>query len=300
MNNDNFDMKEYLHNHNDKDLNIYKLYLHEIYSYPPLSKKEMIELLEKKDTSKEAFNKLYNHSLRLVYQVAKPFSNSLIDIMDLIQEGNIALIRAIKNYNYKHSNNFKMYVFYGVRRALINYIIENKYVVKWPAHVGDKIYKIISYIETYTAIYNEEPSKENILKNVGVNEYIYNMYCLAINNQYIESLDKPIYSNSDEESDKIYGDKVEFSDYSIDDTLSKISGEQIFDNLKLILPEKYLEALRLRLGYYGKEYTLQEIANKYGFTREYARQLVNKAVEKVKENINDDYECKLAKKRKVQ
>ena len=282
-----FDAQKFFENKTGRDINILLLYLNEIGQYPLLTKKETTELfIRLKNGDKTARNIIFNHNLRLVVHLAKYRTNNYNDLLDLIAEGNLGLLRAIDKYDINYGSCFSTYAATWIKQFITRYIENHKYTARIPVYALEFVGRIKKYVKSYAIAYHCIPTKYQVITALGINEKYYDLYTAVTTGRYIEYMDRTIYGSNDEYTDKVFGDKIEFCDHSIDDSLSQIACTQIIDSFKSILTEREILMLKMRYGYFdNKCYTLQEIGNHFGFTRERSRQIIDNTINKIRKYL---------------
>ncbi len=254
-----------------------KLYLIEIGKIPLLSPEKEYELAVRKSQGDEKASKeLSESNLRLVVSIAKRYVGRGLSFQDLIQEGNLGLLKATEKFDYERGYKYSTYATWWIRQAITRAIADKARTIRIPVHAVEALNKIKKIKEEYYKKYGEEMSDEELcdvldLKNETLRTY----------KKYIEnpaSLDAPI----GEDEDSVLGDFIPSEDYiegSNDNNLYLSKFMEVFDNLDLTDREK--EVLKFRNGVIdGRTYTLEEIGQMYGVTRERVRQIEAKAERK--------------------
>jgi RNA polymerase sigma factor (sigma-70 family) len=252
-------------------------YLKEISNYPLLSREEEVEISKHiAEGDEEAKKKLIASNLRLVVNIAKKYSKLGIPLQDLIQEGNIGLIKAAEKFDYKKGKKFSTYATFWIKQSILRYISSNNKVIRHPVYVYDNLAKIRKFISEYKAKYEREPSIEKIAKATGIKKKDVEKY-LELNEVTINSLDEP-YG----EIGNLYGTIADKSEYIEDKIILESDNETLLKALD-ILDEKEKEIIIHRFGLLDtKPMTLNELGKKLGLTRERVRQLQVRALNKLK------------------
>ncbi len=286
----------------NKDIDILSLHVSDITAYPLLTKEEITQLFARMENGDEtARNKIFNHNLRLPLSIAKNYQIIGVSILDLIQEGEIGLLRAIDKFDYKLGFTFSTYATCWVKQMITRYIADNGLTVRIPVHTKDIINKVKAYVEAYIMANNVEPTKEEVMNALGINSKIYDLYDLINSNSFVLSLDKPVKNGANDDGDSVFGDFLESDDDSIERIPDKLLREDfIHDMEKICINPRNLKVIKMRFGFEdGICHTLQEIANEMGFTRERSRQIIEKELYKLKKNkrifnkynSKTDYDC---------
>jgi len=256
-----------------------KIYLKEIGSIPLLTVEEEIALakrIEKHD--KEAMAKLIQANLRLVVSVAKKYTKRGLHFLDLIQEGNQGLIRAVEKFKYKKGFKFSTYAIWWIRQAITRAIADQARTIRIPVHMVETINKVRKVSRILTQKLGREPSCEEIAEELGLtNDKVKAILKTAMDPI---SLETPING----ENDSSLGDFVE--DKQVLEPVRSAYGnmlkEQIHDVLSS-LTEREHKVINYRFGLEdGWQRTLEEVGQKFGVTRERIRQIEAKALRKLR------------------
>lgn len=231
--------------------------------------------------SEEARNKVIVHNLRLPINIAKRYRGKGVSFYDLIQYGNLGLMKAVDKYDYKKGYRFSTYATWWIRQSIDRAIKDECYTVRLPVHKHDIIHKIKKFAEQYYLKYGFEPTDYILIKN-GFSRENVDIYNSIKNGGFVLSLDMPII-NEDGESDLTLGDRVasEIDDYGefMNEKLLK-DFKRDFNNSQL--PEKDKLVLAYRYGLYdGKTRTLEEVGEIFHLTRERIRQIESRALKKL-------------------
>lgn len=279
---------------NDPDVNIsddpVKMYLKEIGRVPLLSAEEEIRLATlAKQGDEDAKNKLCEANLRLVVSVAKKYMGRGISLLDLIQEGNIGLIKAVEKFDHTKGFKFSTYATWWIRQAITRAIAEQARTIRVPVHMAESINKIRK-VSSYLLHQNGcEPTIEQIAEEAGYTpEKVREILVVA---QEPVSLETPI----GEEEDSHLGDFIpdDESQTPHETASRKLLGEMMTQVLETLTPRE-AKVLRLRYGLDdGKNHTLEEIGQELQVTRERVRQIEVKALRKLRrKSINDKWQLK--------
>ena len=255
-------------------------YLKEIGKYKLLEKEEEIELGKRKDVDDEAFAKLANHNLRLVVSIAKRYTGRGLVFIDLIQEGNLGLIKAVEKYDYTRGTKFSTMATWWIRQAITRAIADKSRTIRLPVHLFDLFNK---YKVTKELMIKEKGfyDIEELSTKLGVTLDTINLF--EDYTSEIVSLNKEIDSdgkNNDELQDFIKDEKclTPEEEYLVSDLHNKLY--QMFELVKF--DERTIRVLELRFGLNdGIERTLAEVACEFNITRERIRQIQDKALKKL-------------------
>ena len=256
-----------------------RMYLKEIGQVKLLSADEEVELAKRiSEGDQEAKNKLTEANLRLVVSIAKKYSGRGLHILDLIQEGNTGLIRAVDKFDWPKGNKFSTYATWWIRQALTRAIADQARTIRVPVHMVEVINKATRCNRKLVQELGREPTVEEIAKELGLPvEKIIEANRTAADTL---SLDTPV---GDEEDTSI-GSFVE--DERTPGPADATSNALLAEALKEILgtlTEREADVLRMRFGMYdGRTHTLEEVGQIFGVTRERIRQIENKAIRKLR------------------
>ena len=256
-----------------------RMYLKEIGQVKLLSAEEEVELAKRvSEGDQEAKNKLTEANLRLVVSIAKKYSGRGLHILDLIQEGNTGLIRAVDKFDWTKGNKFSTYATWWIRQAITRAIADQARTIRVPVHMVEVINKATRCNRKLVQELGREPTVEEIAAELGLPvEKIIEANRTAADTL---SLDTPV---GDEEDTSI-GSFVE--DERTPGPADATSNALLAEALKEILDtltEREADVLRMRFGMYdGRTHTLEEVGQIFGVTRERIRQIENKAIRKLR------------------
>ena len=256
-----------------------RMYLKEIGQVKLLSAEEEVELAKKvAEGDQAAKNKLTEANLRLVVSIAKKYSGRGLHILDLIQEGNTGLIRAVDKFDWQKGNKFSTYATWWIRQAITRAIADQARTIRVPVHMVEVINKATRCNRKLVQELGREPTVEEIAKELNLPvEKIIEANRTAADTL---SLDTPV---GDEEDTSI-GSFVE--DERTPGPADATSNAMLAEALKEILDtltEREADVLRMRFGMYdGRTHTLEEVGQIFGVTRERIRQIENKAIRKLR------------------
>ena len=256
-----------------------RMYLKEIGQVKLLSAEEEVELAKRvSEGDQEAKNKLTEANLRLVVSIAKKYSGRGLHILDLIQEGNTGLIRAVDKFDWTKGNKFSTYATWWIRQAITRAIADQARTIRVPVHMVEVINKATRCNRKLVQELGREPTVEEIAKELNLPvEKIIEANRTAADTL---SLDTPV---GDEEDTSI-GSFVE--DERTPGPADATSNALLAEALKEILDtltEREADVLRMRFGMYdGRTHTLEEVGQIFGVTRERIRQIENKAIRKLR------------------
>ena len=256
-----------------------RMYLKEIGKVPLLSAEEEIEIAKRmEEGDEEAKKKLTESNLRLVVSIAKRYVGRGMLFLDLIQEGNLGLIKAVDKFDYRKGYKFSTYATWWIRQAITRAIADQARTIRIPVHMVETINKLIRVSRQLLQEYGREPTPEEIAKVMNISENkVREIIKIA---QEPVSLETPI----GEEEDSHLGDFIPDDDApapaeAASFTLMK---EQLLDVLDTLTPREE-KVLRLRFGLDdGHQRTLEEVGKEFKGPRERIRQIEAKALRKLR------------------
>ncbi|MDN5319508.1 MAG: polymerase primary sigma factor [Thermovirga sp.] len=256
-----------------------RMYLREIGKIPLLTPEEEVELAKRvEEGDPEAKAKLIEANLRLVVSIAKKYIGRGMLFLDLIQEGNLGLIRAVEKFDYRKGFKFSTYATWWIRQAITRAIADQARTIRIPVHMVETINKLIRVSRQLVQQLGREPTAEEIAAEMGIApEKVEEIHRIA---QEPVSLETPI----GEEEDSELGDFLEDKDIPSPEEAAaqQLLREQLEEMLEE-LTDREREVLRLRFGLEdGHPYTLEEVGLRFGVTRERIRQIEAKALRKLR------------------
>ena len=256
-----------------------RMYLKEIGQVKLLTADEEIELAKRvSEGDKAAKDRLTEANLRLVVSIAKKYSGRGLHILDLIQEGNTGLIRAVDKFDYTKGNKFSTYATWWIRQASTRAIADQARTIRVPVHMVEVINKATRCNRKLVQELGREPTLEEIAAELNLPiEKIIEANRTAADTL---SLDMPV----GDEEDTTIGSFVEDDNTPgpVDATSNAMLSEALTEILGT-LTEREADVLRMRFGMYdGRTHTLEEVGQIFGVTRERIRQIENKAIRKLR------------------
>jgi RNA polymerase primary sigma factor len=255
------------------------LYLKEIASYPLLDREEEIKLAGRiRRGDRSSLNKLTRANLRFVVSVAKKYQNQGVSLADLINEGNVGLMRAALKFDETKGIKFISYAVWWIRQAILQALAEQSRIVRVPLNKAGALYKIGRKANSLTQELGREPSVEEIAEDLDLNaEEIHRTLKVT---QPHASLEAPLSPGEDNKLADYIADNYHPSPDQ--ETYENALSDTVRDSL-LTLKEREARILELYYGLDGKEpMTLEEIGSILGITRERVRQIKEKAISRLR------------------
>jgi len=259
-----------------------RLYLREIGKIPLLTAEEELALAQKVVSGdKRAKDKMAEANMRLVVSIAKRYVGRGLDLLDLIQEGNTGLLRAVEKFDPDKGFKFSTYATWWIRQAITRAIADQARTIRIPVHMVETINKLLRTQRRLTQEMNREPTNEEIATEMEMDvEKVEHIMKIK---QDISSLDASV---RDDEEDSVLGDFIEDEDTVTPE--ESATGQLLKEQVKGLLgslSEREQKILRLRFGLEdGKNHTLEEVGQEFSVTRERIRQIEAKALAKLKKH----------------
>ena len=261
-----------------------RLYLREIGKIPLLSNEEEVDLAYRiVKGEKKAKDKMVEANMRLVVSIAKRYSGRGLDFLDLIQEGNTGLLRAVEKFDPDKGFKFSTYATWWIRQAITRAIADQARTIRIPVHMVETINKVLRATRKLTNELNREPTVEEIAKEMGMEPEKVD-YVMKIK-QDIASLDATVGRDGDDE-DSVLGDFIEDEGRVSpeDAAAAQMLKEQIAEILSS-LSEREQKVVKLRFGIGGgRPHTLEEVGAEFSVTRDRIRLIEAKALSKLRKH----------------
>jgi RNA polymerase primary sigma factor len=258
-----------------------RMYLREIGKIPLITQAEEVDLAKKILLGdKQAKKRLAEANMRLVVSIAKKYIGRGLDLLDLIQEGNTGLLRAVVKFDHTKGFKFSTYATWWIRQAITRAIADQARTIRIPVHMVETINKLIRTQRRLLQELGREPLPEEIGLEMGIETEKVN-YILKIKEDTV-SIEAPV----GEEEDSRLADFIEDKDSITPEEAAtyQLLKENIADVLQLLTPREQ-RILRMRFGLDdGRAHTLEETGQEFGVTRERIRQIESKALQKLKKH----------------
>ena len=259
-----------------------KIYLQQIGKIPLLTADQELDVAKriKESNDEHAKDTLINANLRLVVSIAKKYIGRGLSFLDLIQEGNMGLMKAAEKFDYAKGYKFSTYATWWIQQSITRAIADKSRIIRLPVHMIETLSKIKKVTVDLTTETGKIPSKEEIAYRVGIS--VNKLTSLIKAAQSTISIETP--ATTKDESSKLGDFIVDESTISPD---SRVSQENLLEDIQKMLNQlspKERDVLIMRYGLNddGNRKTLEEIGSRYGVSRERIRQIENRAISKLK------------------
>ena len=269
--------------YNVRPLEYAQSYFDYVKTFEVLPHEEIVELFKKYNNGdKEAKNIIIEHNLRLVLHIAsRYYSSTYVDFDDLVQMGNIGLMKAVEMYDYTKNFHFSTYATYWIKQKILRTIYENQHV-RIPIHVYSRMLKMQSIISNYIAEFQSEPSDEYLAEKLKVSvDDIADLRRYIVTNERV-SLSAPVGDEEDSTLEEFIPDSQKSAETlcfnnALHDIIQEILSSEDFK-------EKEADIIKRRFGLDPYEYpqTLEDVAKEYKCTKEQIRMIEHKACKKLR------------------
>lgn len=258
-----------------------RMYLREIGRIPLLSTEDEIKLAKRIEHGDQlAKKKLTEANLRLVVSIAKKYIGRGLSLLDLIQEGNSGLIRAVEKFDYKKGFKFSTYATWWIRQAITRAIADQARTIRIPVHMIETINKLIRVQRQLVQELGREPTPSEIAAELGIEEDKVT-HIIKISQETV-SLEAPVGEEEDSRLGDFLEDKETLSPQEA--AVYELMKGHVDEFLEL-LPPREQKILRMRFGLEnGRAHTLEEVGQEFGVTRERIRQIESKALKKLEKH----------------
>lgn len=256
-----------------------RLYLHEIAQVPLLTASQEVELAKRiEQGDMEALQSFIRANLRLVVSIAKRYVGRGLTLLDLVQEGNIGLMRAVKKYEWRRGYRFSTYATWWIRQAITRAIADQGRTIRLPVHMTDSITRYRRTIAQLSMEFGRPPEPEEIAEAMALPPEKVEQIMRAAKRTV--SLEKPVGKEQEASLGELIADEV--SQTPEEHGIEAVLKRDIAEVLESLTPRERL-ALQLRFGLgNGTPHTLAEVAEQLRISRERVRQIENEAIEKLR------------------
>ncbi len=260
-----------------------QMYLREIGKVPLLTAEEEIALAKRKEKGDaEAKRRLIEANLRLVVSIAKKFTGKSLSLLDLIQEGNIGMFRAVEKFDYRKGYKFSTYATWWIRQAITRALADQSRTIRIPVHMVETINRFQQVERQLIQDLGREPLPEEIAAEMG--EPVEKIHHIIKISQETISLETSV---GEDEEDSTLGDFIEDVKTVSPDRVAAM--QLLRDHVREIVGEltpREQKILEMRFGLHdGVSHTLEEVGQEFGVTRERIRQIEAKALEKIQNHV---------------
>ncbi len=238
-------------------------------------KDELALVIERGEASR---THLIKANTRLVVSIAKRYLGQGVPFLDLIQEGNLGLIKAVEKFDYTRGHRFSTYATWWIRQAITRALADQGRVIRLPVHLSDRIRKVYQVAQQLEQDWGRQPSPEEIADQLALPAQKV-QWMLKVSQRPL-SLEKPVGEEEDSELGSFIPD--EEAPTPSDSTYQHLLQQKLEDILTTLTPRE-ARILRLRFGLHdGRSYTLEEVGKKFGLTRERIRQIEHEALDRLR------------------
>ena len=246
-----------------------------------LSEKDLVQLGRLVRVGEKAKEMLFNCNQRLVISIARGYQGRGLELLDLIQEGNMGLLKAIEKFDHTLGNKFSTYATYWIKQSIGRAITYQADAIRLPSYVAEQLNHVRTAITELTILNEHEPSYEEIAEYCNLPVSKVNELCSYMNR--VSSLDEVVHEET-ARKDLVADTRIP----TPEEEVLKDSKKEVLMNIISELPEKEQQIIILHFGLNGEEtHTLEEIGKQFNLTRERIRQLESKALKTLRSKITE-------------
>jgi RNA polymerase sigma factor (sigma-70 family) len=263
----------------DFSMDAIKLYLKDIQKTTLLTAEDERALARRIDAGDMAArDRMIESNLRLVVKIAKRYMNRGLPFLDLIEEGNLGLIKAVERFKLSKECRFSTYATWWIRQSIERALVNQSRTIRLPVHVSDDINKLIKISRELVRVYNREPQIKEVAETMGVDSGYVRRLMVLLKKTY--SIEHPMGENSDYSLIDTIEDTSAVSPLDLAEWLNKY---QLIEDLMATLNDNEKEIIALRFGLDDRDpQTLDTIGRQFGVTRERIRQIEAKSLDKLR------------------
>jgi RNA polymerase primary sigma factor len=271
--------KESTEDYEDFSMDAIKLYLKDIQKTNLLTAEEERALARRiDDGDMAARDRMIESNLRLVVKIAKRYMNRGLPFLDLIEEGNLGLIKAVERFKLSKECRFSTYATWWIRQSIERALVNQSRTIRLPVHVSDDINKLIKITRELVRVYNREPQVKEVAEAMGVEPSYVRRLMVLLKKTF--SIEHPMGENSDYSLIDTIEDTTVVNPLELAEWLNKY---RIIADLLATLNDNEKEIIALRFGLDDRDpQTLDTIGRQFGVTRERIRQIEAKSLEKLR------------------
>lgn len=258
-------------------------YMQKIGKYPVLTREQEANLFKKYvEGDQTARETLINSNLRLVVSVIKNYINipSEMEMMDIIQEGNLGLMKAVEEFDYTLGNKFSTYAIWWIRQSALRGLRDKGNMIRIPVHYQEKQYQIYRTKQKLIDKLHREPTVEELAAETGNSAKVIKEIEQNAKLRIVGSLDIPV--DPDKDDGGTFGDFIADKKQNIEETYEQKELKELLFKCMDFLSEKEREVLKMRFGFYGAPMTLEMVGHHFGVTRERIRQIEGRSIRKLR------------------
>ena len=268
------------------------LYMKQIDSHNLLTPEEEIRLFKRLENGDfKAGQKIINSNLRLVVSIAMNYKSLQVELMDMIQDGNLGLMQSLKKFDWRRGLKFSTYATWWIRQGITRGLANNSRVIRLPIHVADTLRRLKAEIPRITNLLGHEPTPEDLIEQLQLDISPDRVKEILRSGIYPMSLASPTTFSSDQRDENAactIGNRIEdISAESIEDQVFDTLMEEDLDKLLNVLTDRARTVIELRFGIGGRPpQTLKQIGEQLGYTLQRIHQIQKESISKLQSSIH--------------